>query len=238
MYYVASCIWIDYGVILLFDYIIMTEFTNETQLKNPSAKFISFKGTSGKWVYFDKSLGEKGDNVEIKAPIDFIVLDELSTIRGYHDASQSGIYSNEVRKTSTDTLWVKAFKGGDIDSGLYKDIKGNLQGGKYSKSVYAMLDGEIVNFNFVGISLSSWIEKGFTTRNVRIESEMEKGKKGTNEYYIPKFTQIEPDDAKMAQAKELHSKLQDFLAEKLQADKVTYTEEATTDTDVDDDLPF
>lgn len=222
----------------------MTEFTNETQLKNPAKKFITFKGTTGKWVYFDKSLAteeKKGENVEITLPIDFIVLDELATVKGYHDASESAIYSNEVKDTTKDQLWVKSFQWGEIATGIYSEIKGSLQWGKYSKSVYAMLDWELVNFNFIGISLSSWIEKGFTTRNVRISAEMKKGKKGANEYYIPKFEQVEPDQTKMAEAKVLFDELQTFLSVKLKTDKVTYPEESTTEAvvdDTDDDLPF
>ena len=227
----------------------MTEFTNETQLKNPAKKFITFKGTTGKWVYFDKSKAvegkTKGENVELPLPMDFIMLDELATIKGYHDASDSGIYSNEVRDTTKDTLWVKSFGWGDIDTGIYSEIKWNLQWGKYSKSVYAMLDWELVNFNFIGISLSAWIEKGFSTRNVRISSEMTKGKKGANEYYIPKFEQVQPDEAKMSKAKDMFNELQAFLSVKLKTDKITYPEASTTteptvqsvDDDMDD-LPF
>ena len=114
--------------------------SNPITSQNPATRFIQFKGDSGKWSYFDKSKGENGENVEIKLPIYFIILDELSTIKGWSDQYQSGIYSNEIHNLG-EQLTVKTFKGGAMIKGWYQDIKNDVKalGGKYTKSIYAML---------------------------------------------------------------------------------------------------
>jgi hypothetical protein len=96
------------------------------KLVNPAQKFIEFKGDTGQFQYFDKSLGEKGENVVLKQPFFFIVLDELSTISGYSDKLGSGFYSNEVHSLNDEILKVKSFKGGFSTTGKYKDIKDGI----------------------------------------------------------------------------------------------------------------
>lgn len=214
-------------------------FTNETKLQNPAKKFISFKGSEGKFYYYDK---EKETNVEVKTPIKFVLLDEFSTIKGWHDASESGIYSNEVRSTVKDTLYVRSFKGGEIVSWLYADIKGKLEGGRYAKSVYGYMDGEIVNFSFIWASLSAWIERGFSTRTITIGKDMTKGKKGTNEYLIPQFIETLPNKETIEKAGEAYNVLQEYLKEKLvePVETVETVEEETlaVDETETEDLPF
>ena len=74
--------------------------SNPTVSSNPASKFIEFKGDTGKWRYWDKTKGEDGENVEVKLPVYFIILDELSTIKGWNKEHKCGIYSNEIHKTT------------------------------------------------------------------------------------------------------------------------------------------
>jgi hypothetical protein len=55
--------------------------------------------------YYDK---EAKKNVDVGADFTFILLDQLASVRGWHDDSNSGIYSNEVKDTTQEALVVKA----------------------------------------------------------------------------------------------------------------------------------
>jgi len=158
---------------------------------NPVTKYIEWKSDDKYFSYYDK---DQKKNIEIPLPIKFIVFDEYSTIKGYNPHSESGIYSNEVSDITRDILNVKAFKSPMLITGLYKDIKDrvNAEGGKFCKSVYAVLfdkeNYEIVNFQFRGSSLGTWIEKKFNTDNFSIVvTKFESGKVGKIDYTMPVF---------------------------------------------------
>lgn len=162
---------------------------------NPCKKFIKFKGGTGIFQFYDKELEKE---IPIKLPMTFMVIDELSTITGWHDESQSSIYSNEVHSVVKEDLKVRAFKGGDIQIGKYKDIKDKVkaEGGKYAKSVYAMdlETDEIVNFQFTGAACRAWFDKEVVSDNNAIKIEkMEEGKKGSITYKIPVFEPVAID---------------------------------------------
>jgi len=118
----------------------------------------------------------------------------MATIKGWHDASGSGIYSNEVKSTKTEPLSVRAFKGGEIANGLYQDIKSkvNSAGGDYHVSLYAELNGEIVNFSFKGAALMTWSDfakenrKSFLGNYVNVVGALD-AKKGSVKYSTPVF---------------------------------------------------
>ena len=167
----------------------MTIADEENGLQNPVKKFISFKKDKvdgkTKFVYWDKS---KEQNVEVPLPIEFVAIDELKTVKGFHAPSESGIYSNEVHDLRFEELTVKAFKGGELGKGLWSDIKGAVkeQGAKFGVSVYSLMDGELVNFQFVGASLASWIGKEEKGLKFRV-SKLGEDKKGSVEYKFPIF---------------------------------------------------
>lgn len=190
---------------------------SDPKLTNPATKFISFKAEENKFVYWNK---DEEKNIEIPLPVYFIVLDELTTIRGYHPASNSGIYSNEVKFLNDEILNVKSFKGNLNIVGKYNDIKDSIKanGGKYAKSVYAalMIDKntiEMVNFNFGGSACSAWIEKKFNTEKFGVvikETMIEEGKKGS--YYIPIFGKLNfPEGELLQKAIEMDRQLQNYL---------------------------
>lgn len=163
-----------------------------TPQSNPATKFIDWKSNEKCFSYYDK---EKQENVLIKLPFKFLVLDELHAIKGWNDATSSGIFSNEVKFISKEVMTVKPFKGNEIAKGLYKDIKEKVQsaGGHYVKSIYLMLeDGSLANLQLKGSAVQSWGEFTQKTRQrlpdewVTVESSKE-GKKGSVKFHVPEF---------------------------------------------------
>ena len=78
---------------------------------NPAARWYEWNGETGTVRYYDK---EAKKNIDVPLPFTFLLLDELACVKGWHDPSQSGIYSNEVRDTTKDKLLVKAFNSVDL----------------------------------------------------------------------------------------------------------------------------
>jgi hypothetical protein len=159
---------------------------------NPASKFIDWKSNDKCFSYYDK---ETKENLSLPLPFKFLVLDELHTIKGWNDANQSAIYSNEVKWISKDELIVKPFKGNEIAKGLYKDIKEKVKsaGAHYVKSVYCMLeDGSIANLQLKGAACQSYGDFTAKTRSrlsdewVEVSSAAE-GKKGAVKYTTPEF---------------------------------------------------
>jgi len=209
---------------------------HENGQPNPSTRWFEWNGESGAISYYDK---EAKENIYIPQPFTFILLDELGSVRGWHDASSSGIYSNEVKDTRQDTLVVKAFKGGTLAEGIYKDIRDSViaQGGSFHANCYiAFKDGgeiKIGVLRFRGASLGAWMEfrkenrKDFYTKSVKIDGFTE-GKKGRITFRMPKFSMVEISPATMAAAVELDKQLQEFLAGYLSRNKKDQVEAAPT----------
>ncbi len=128
-----------------------------TSSEKPAAKYLEWASEQGKFKYYDKA---KGENILIDMPR-FLVLMQFHTVKGWHDSSQSSIYSNEVKLISSQEMEVKAFKGGLIAKGIYKEIKERITaaGGHYVKSVYVMtVDGEVWNLQLKGAVVQEWGE--------------------------------------------------------------------------------
>lgn len=171
---------------------------NSEKAQNPSKIFAQWKDP-GIFVYYDK---EKAKNVELPSDFTFIVLGEFSTIKGWNDPSQSGIYSNEIRHIQTDILEVKAFKGGLIAKGTYGEISDQIKaaGGKFCSSVYVAYKSanglELGNVQFTGASLSSWFDfrkehkADIYVKAVKLVGKLE-AKKGATKYFMPVFEVVE-----------------------------------------------
>ena len=180
--------------------------SNESAIKkNPAKKFITFKG--GEFQYYDK---ETQANIPCPLPFNFVVLDTLAMVTGYDESNNCGIYSNEVKRTSDTELTVKSFKGGEIAKGLYSEIKDKVKsrGGRYTTSLYAMYNKEIVNIRLTGAALSSWIGKDFNENGISV-TKLEDGQKGATKYKIPVFESVEVTGLK--EAKALDVELQQYL---------------------------
>lgn len=188
---------------------------------NPSTRWFDWAGgnNGGMVTFYDK---EAKSNRTCDLPFTFIVLDELAKVTGWHDPSESGIYSNEVRDTRQEVMLVRSFKGGELAVGLYAGIRdrvGNL-GGKFQASIYiGYKDGDALrlgNIGFTGAALQSWMEfkrahradiyKGAVTITGYTE-----GKKGSVTYRVPTFAMRALGEASNAQALELDRELQAYL---------------------------
>ena len=214
-------------------------FTQPTT--NPAGKFFEWKSNEKTFVYFDK---ETKVNVTVPLPFKFLVLDELHTIKGWNDATESGIYANEVKFISRDEMVVKPFKGNEIVRGLYKDIKEKAKaaGGHYVKSIYIMLeDGSIANLQLKGAACQAWGD--FTSKGKqRLLDEwvsvvgFDEAKKGSVKYTTPIFGYLASiGDAENDLANEAFNTLEAYL--KTYLAKAEAVAEVETE-EVHDDLEF
>lgn len=195
---------------------------NQSELpKNPSKMFAQWKDP-GVFVYWDK---EKEKNVELAGNFTFIVLDELSTIKGWNDPTSSGIYANEIRNVKTEELTVKAFKGGLIAKGTYGNIHDTIvaAGGKFCSSVYvaykdANNEFQIGNIQFVGASLGGWFKFRKEHKNeiysgaIQLVGKTEE-KKGKTTFYVPVFKTIAISKESDEKAGELQRELMEYHKE-------------------------
>lgn len=168
---------------------------NQTEgTSNPATKFLQWKSNDKVFAYWDK---QKEQNVEVTLPFKFQFLEHFHTIKGWNDASESGIYSNEVKFISKEELKVRSFKGGDIAEGLYSDIRGKIRdaGGKYYRSIYVIDEnGNIINLQVKGAVVSAWSDFCNENEATKFESywieikDAEDKKKGATKYSVPNFT--------------------------------------------------
>lgn len=187
---------------------------------HPATRWIEWDGENGALRYYDRA--EKR-NVGMGDKFTFILLDQLGTVKGWHDASDSGIYSNEVKDARAQPFLVKAFKGGVLAEGFYAQIKDRVAafGGQYVTNLYvAMRDGSsplaIASLQFKGAALREWMEFSKANRSdlykkaIGIDGSKE-GKKGSVTFKTPtlKMRDITPETD--AQATELDMQLQTFL---------------------------
>jgi hypothetical protein len=160
---------------------------------NPATKFLQWKSNEKTFAYYDKS---KEENVMVELPLKLIFLEHYHTVKGWNDKTESGIYSNEVYAIGLEELIVKSFKGGEIASGFYKEIKPKVKdaGGVYHRSIYCMDEnGDIVNLSIKGSAVSSYSEFYNDNRN-HIENDSwfvvsgaKDGKKGSVKFSTPVF---------------------------------------------------
>jgi hypothetical protein len=191
--------------------------SNNTESKNPAQRFFEWSSQDKTVKWYDK---EAKQNVLMQLPFTFIVLDMLSTVKGFSDADGGGIWSNEVRDTRKDILTVRT-KRGIKAQGLWKeDIKNSVEGARYCRSVYIAFkddDGDLVigNIQMQGSANSAWIEFSRNTKiygvGIQITGSVEQ-KKGATTYYEPVFQVIEANEATIAEAVELDKELQEYLA--------------------------
>jgi len=187
---------------------------------NPAVRWFEWNGEHGRVRYYDKDTKQ---NVDVPLPFSFLLLDELATVRGWHDPSQSGIYSNEVRDTRGDVLVVKAFKGGTLAEGFYKAIKDRIHaaGAHFVANCYIGFKHNgslsIGSIRFKGAALSEWMEFRKTHRSdlysVAIEiTGFTEGKKGRIVFRVPTFKtrDVSPETNTVALA--LDEQLQAYLA--------------------------
>ena len=224
----------------------------EKKNPNPAKKFLEWSSNDKCFKYYDKQTEE---NVLVPLPLKFVIVEHYHTVKGWNDASQSGIYSNEVLYTSNDELEVKSFKEGLIAKGLYKEIrqKVNDAGGHYCRSIYAVTkDLELINISLKGSAVSSYSDfiKEFGDYNFDknwIEiSEAKEMKKGAVNYTVPVFnksSEIKDRTALMPFVEELRNYMFSYLDKKgKNANEIEVNDFQTVNESEliskDDDLPF
>ncbi len=186
---------------------------------NPSTRWHEWDGSQGGIKYYDKELKQ---DVSVPIPFTFILLDQLATIKGWHDASQSGIFANEVRDTTCEPFIVKAFKGGTLAEGIYRSIKDKVivSGGVFTANLYiAYKDGgdlKIGSLQFKGAALNAWVEftkvnrSDLYSKSIKIAG-MVAGKKGSITFQTPEFQVNDISEDTNRQALGLDIELQNFL---------------------------
>lgn len=195
--------------------------SNQTDLINPAVRYFQWAGGEGILRYFDKSLGEKGENVTVEQPFKFLILDRLAAATGGvdKDSGYEGYWSNAVRNTKTQKLVVRS-KAGVVARGFYEHIKGK-EGIKFSQILYVAFYDDDKNLQIGclklnGAALSSWFDFTKSHRDIYdgafAINGNEKKKKGTNTYYAPTFEHISTvsDDSEAA-AQQLDVHLQEYL---------------------------
>jgi len=226
---------------------------------NPAVRWFEWKGETGGIRYYDK---EAEKNVDVPLPFTALLLDQLGTVKGWHDASDSGIYANEVRDTRQQPLVVKSFKGGVLAEGLYAAIKDRVHtfGGYFVANCYiaAKIDGvlQIASLRWKGAALSAWME--FTKANRKALDDkafavtgFTEGQKGRVKFAVPTFAikDITPETqaAALALDEALQAHLDVYLTttptrqqvEQHDHEPVAVPQEsAQPSTITDDDIPF
>lgn len=199
--------------------------------QNPASKFLSWKSNEKHFAYYDK---EKSENIAITLPLKFAFLEHYHTVKGWNDKSQSGIYANEVFGIGSEELTIKAFKGGEIASGLYKDIRAKMRdaGGVYHRSIYGVLEnGELVNLSIKGAVVSAYSDfckehsNKFEMSWIEINSFKDL-KKGATKYSVPEFTigkafTAKEDDDIIEVAKVLQNYMDTYITKSVDVSEVT-----------------
>lgn len=231
---------------------------SENGIPNPAKRWFEWNGEHGIVRYYDKELKQ---NVELGSDFTFILLDQLGTVKGWHDASESGIYANEVKDTRQEVMVVRAFKGGTLIEGIYRDIRDRVStlGGQFVAVCYCAFKDDsgqlqLGAMQFKGAALNAWVEFSKAHRAdiykkaIRVNGFTE-GKKGKVVFRVPvmslKDISVEAD----RQAIALDAQLQEYLTsyfkrtrreqvEVHQPHEDEQTHQPVTSQVPDDDIPF
>lgn len=193
----------------------------EESSPNPSKRWFEWNGETGAVRYYDKA---KKENIEVKLPFRFLMLDQLARISGWSDSRNCGITSNEVRDSMKDMLHVRAYKGGAIATGTWDKIKAVVHeaGGHFEANVYIAFKDEqgalqIGAIGFKGAALNSWINFRNANRAALYEKAVSisgsvQGKKGKIVFHTPVFGLSETNAATNELATKLDVELQAYLS--------------------------
>lgn len=162
----------------------------------------------------------------VPLPFKFLAIDRMATIKGWHDPSESGIVSNEIRDTTKESFLVRSFKGGKLAEGFYRDIKDTIVavGGHYTAVIYLVYregdEYKIGALQLKGAGLGGWMDFEKESRSEIYTKAIslvgaETGTKGKVKFQIPKFALVEASAEANEAAIELDKKLQAYLKEYL-----------------------
>lgn len=196
-----------------------------SHVANPCKRFLKY--SSGVLKEYNK---ETKKNIELKPPITFYEVATLGCVTGWHELSNSSIFSNEVFDGQTPFV-VKSQLQEVLGKGLWKDIKESVKakGGRYTASIYALMDEQLVNIKISGAALQSWFNKKEGTRILFSGNSDEK--KGSVSYKIPVFETFSLDNK---ESNDLNSKVQplvDFLEAKKESYERSYKNQEANSVD-------
>lgn len=206
---------------------------------HPCGRWFEYQAQKGVIQFYNK---DTKANVEVGKVFNFILLDQLAGVRGWHNASNSGITSNEVRSSANDILIVKAFKGGEVARGLYTDIREKVKtaGGKFSANLYLAYNGDdgkltLGCLQLHGAALGAWMEfeksnrKEIYKQSIQICDHLP-AQKGSIKYFDPIFKLCPLSPESEAQAIELDKQLQAYLEVSLKRNLTTTLPAAAAET--------
>lgn len=159
--------------------------------KNPASVFLKWKSDEKCFEFWDK---QNERNVKIELPLKGLFLEHYHCVKGWHGATDKGIFSNEIYALGSEILNVKTFgqPSVDIATGIYKEIKDKVKvaGGSYHRSIYLMLeDGTIANLQLKGVSVGGLSAETSLT-NVVVDGYSEFYKKNNhlldNQFFVVK----------------------------------------------------
>lgn len=206
--------------------------------QNPATRFFEWQGGTGGVTYYDR---EKKENIEVKLPFRFLVLDEVMTVGGGVDNNDGyvGFWSNAIRSRDAKTkhITVRSNSNGRkrIEyTGTWADIKANLVGAKYIKGLYIGYynDDKQLDIGYLkikGAALMPWVNFNEKRRDVTVGAfsivGQNEAKKGKNVYYEPAFewtdnVKPETEDAAIALDVTLQAYLREYFAQDATAEPV------------------
>jgi hypothetical protein len=95
--------------------------SNPTNFSSPASRFFDWAAERGELQFYDK---EAKQNVTVKLPFSFLVLDEVSQVGGgvKINGKYEGYWSNAVKDLNSQIITVKS-KQGIVAQGLYSELK-------------------------------------------------------------------------------------------------------------------
>lgn len=128
---------------------------DEFQAQSPVQLHYDWRSDQNSFCFYDKDTESR---IPTGVPFKFAVLKQAIRITGV-DSNNIGLYSNEVKNTTKEQLFVRRQDGSEVAKGFWKDIKDVVKqnGGNYTKIIYGMdIDGVIISLRIKGESLISW----------------------------------------------------------------------------------
>lgn len=181
------------------------------------------------WYYWDKTIGENGEEVRLEDDLRFIWLESMQSVSGFSKKEEIGIYSNEVPGTpdglkeyGKQELVVKIGTN-IIAKGSWKEISEEVKGhgGKYTLAVYGNImnkngEWEIVRFLFSGSSREPWMKisdrQKLLNNAVIISNEYEEVEMKTGETYQSPILQLASlTNEEKEEADKSYPKVKDFF---------------------------
>ena len=204
----------------------MSRSNPQVRIPNPSTRWFEWNGQDGRLSYWDKTEEKR---LTEPLPFSFLLLDEVSTVKGWDDKSDSKIFSNEVRDVSRDSLVVRSYSGGVLYDGRYNKQAIEALGGHFYASCYlaykAAAGYALGNLALHGAAVGAWLEYQKTVakqqsptaiyeKAIQITGYAE-DKKGSIVFRVPTFTLVpvsaDAQTAALALDKDLQAYLTSYL---------------------------